>query len=339
MKKILLSIFTLTVSLTYAQNVFQETFESYNTGVQLSGQGTWSNNTSNGGLGSCAGAVCSNAKVLAQSISYIGYGSSNNSFEVTNNVDSVGRLFTPVTSGELYVGLVINLSNGSTSSNDFLRVMSGASYNTTFRLTAKNAGGGSFYIGMSKASGVTVYSNTVYNFNSSHLIILKYSISSAGVSDDVLNVYVDPTYNNGEPTTPTLFSSSGTDNATSIDRISFSQQASSNNPTGYAGLVSVAKTWADLTFNLSNSEFTKNTFIIVSNQVKNGLLSVKSNKYLENATLNIYDIQGKIVESKTISLQESVNDIAINPIKNSGVYLVEILSENNQHFTQKIILN
>jgi hypothetical protein len=93
-----------------------------------------------------------------------------------------------------------------------------------------------------------------------------------------------------------------------------------------------------LTFNLSNNEFNRNTFAISSNEVNNGVLNIKSGITLENAILNIYDIQGRKIDTKTISLEENINDIAINPIHNSGVYIVEITSGSNQRFTQKIVV-
>ena len=103
-------------------------------------------------------------------------------------------------------------------------------------------------------------------------------------------------------------------------------------------LVSVATTWETLNFNLSNNEFNRNTFAISSNEVNNGVLNIKSGITIENAILSIYDIQGRKIDTKTISLVENINDIAINPINNSGVYIVEIASGSNQRFTQKIVV-
>ena len=142
----------------------------------------------------------------------------------------------------------------------------------------------------------------------------------------------------GEPTNANVTIAGGTDNTGTIKALNFYLNTSQGIPTGKAGLVSVSSTWAGLTFNLSNSEFNKNTFSISSNEANKGVLSIKSNLTLENATLNIYDIQGRKVETKIISLQETVNDIAINPIRNAGVYIVEIFSETNKRFTQKILV-
>ncbi|WP_293872471.1 T9SS type A sorting domain-containing protein [Flavobacterium sp.] len=337
MKKILLSVLTITAFAVNAQNIFQETFASYNAGMQLSGQGTWTNQGP-AGLGSCSGILCSSL-VTTTPISYFGYGSSAKSVELKNDSDSNGTLFTSVTSSDVYVGIVINVSSASGSPQDCFRVSTGA-FAASFRLYIRAAGGGTFNVGAIKGSSVTpTYATGAYNYNQNHLIIFKYSIFS-GTNDDVLNVYVDPTYGAGEPMTPSLSTTSGTDQAGSIKSLAFRQNAASGTiPNGFAGLISVASTWAGLTLNLSNNEFNKNTFTIACNQVNNGVINIKSNVSLDNASLIIYDIQGRKVESKTISLQETVNDVAINPIKNIGVYIVEILSSTNQRFTQKIVVN
>ncbi len=337
MKKILLSIFAVTASFTYSQNIFQESFTSYNSNAQLSGQGTWTNQGP-AGLGSCSGILCSSL-VTSTPISYLGYGSSAKSVELKNDSDSNGTLFTAVTSSNVYVGIVINVTSASGSPQDSFRVSTGA-FATSFRLYIRAAGGGTFNVGAVKGSSVTpTYATGAYNYNENHLIIFKYSIFS-GTNDDVLNVYVDPSYGAGEPAIPSLSTTSGTDQTGTIKSLAFRQNASSGTiPNGFAGLISVASTWSDLNLNLSKGEFNKNTFAIASNQVSNGILSIKSNVSLENASLSIYDIQGKKVANQTLSLQETVNDIAINPIKNAGVYIVEIVSESNQHFTQKIVVN
>jgi hypothetical protein len=74
--KLLLTCLLSSYFLT-AQNLFQESFSSYNSNAQLSGQGVWTNNSSlPGGLGTCVGASCANARVVDQVIGVVAYGSS-----------------------------------------------------------------------------------------------------------------------------------------------------------------------------------------------------------------------------------------------------------------------
>lgn len=343
MKKILLIGFTLIYSMTFAQNLVQDSYESYNSNVQLSGQGNWTNNSSlPGGLGSCVGALCANAKVIDQSTTVIGYGSSTKAFSLTPDTDGCGRAFTPFTeNGNLYIAMVINITNAQSSPIDFFRVMSGANLTTTFRMLVQPTSGTTFSIGIRKGdtTNPTAYTANSYNYGTSYLLIFKYS-QLAGANDDTVTLYANANYAAGEAgNTISATNFAGNDQSGSIDRMSFRQNAGpAGMPTGYVSLVSVAKTWDSLTFNLANDTFSKNTFTIVGNKAANGILNIKSGVVLNNATLTIYDIQGKLVANKTIALQESINEITINPITSAGVYVVEITSEDNQRFAQKIIL-
>ena len=336
MKKYLLLISIVASSFTFAQNIFRDDFSIYNTGVQLNGQGTWSNDTSLGGGGGCFPSC--NSVILAQGLNYIGYGSSTKSLEIGTNKDGIGTLFTPVSTTDVYFGMVVNFSDATFSGtiNDFFRISTGA-FNTAGRIFAKKTVSNGLIFGIGKTSGSTYDTTNEFSFGTNHLLIVKYT-KNADVSDDVVKLYIDPNFAMGEPTNANVTIAGGTDNTGTIKALNFYLNTSQGIPTGKAGLISVSSTWADLTFNLSNSEFNKNTFSISSNEVNKGVLSIKSNLTLENASLNIYDIQGRKVETKIISLQETVNDIAINPIRNAGVYIVEIFSENNQHYTQKILV-
>lgn len=344
MKKILFSIFVLTATLSFGQNIFQESFVTFNAGAQLSGQGAWTNNSSlPGGLGGCTGFGCLNAQVVNQTIGATAYGNSTKAFSLTPNTDGCGRTFTPfTTNGDLYVGMVINITSANAQSiTDFFRVLSGGNFTTTLRMLVQPTSGSTYSIGIRKGdtSNPTVYTTNSYNYGTDYLLIFKYT-QAAGVNDDTITLYANANYAAGESgNTVSATNFAGNDQSGNIDRMSFRQNAGPNGmPTGFVGLISVARTWNDLTFNLSNNEFTKNTFTIASNEVNNGILSIKSNLTIDKATLNIYDIQGRKVETKSISLEESINDISIKPIRNAGVYIIEITTENNQRFTQKIIV-
>ena len=343
MKKFLILIFTLTATLTHAQNIFQDNFFAYTSGARLTGQGTWSNNSSTGfpGGGSCSPFATCGATVEDFSMSYTGYGSSSKAVTTSPDKDNAGTFFPVVTSGELYLGLVINLTSAPASPVDFYRILNNGPFNTAFRIIVTPISSSTFSIGIRKGdtSHFTAYTTTAYSYNQNHLLILRYT-TNPGTNDDELRLYVDPVYTNGEPVSPsaiTALPDTFGDTSGNIDRMFFRQNATTV-PTGKIGLISVARTWETLSFNLSNNEFNRNTFTISSNEVNNGVLNIKSGITLENAILSIYEIQGRKIDNKTISLEENINDIAINPIHNSGVYIVEITSGNNQRFTQKIVV-
>jgi Secretion system C-terminal sorting domain len=303
----------------------------------LSGQGTWSNNSSlPGGLGGCAGFGCPNSKVIATGIDYLNYGISVNSVELKSDLDACGKGFTAVTTNDVYVGIVINLASATTGTTDFFRVMSGGNFNPAFRMSAKN-NGASFFIGFSKSSAATVYTTNSYAYGQNHLVVFKYS-KFAGASDDTVTLYVDPNFSAGLPAVADGQTFAGTDQTLAIDRLSIRQNATTGT-FGRYGLVSVSSTWAGLAFpNLATNNFNTTNFKVEANNAKAGMLSINSNANFENVKISIFDIQGKAIETKIVSLIENTNEIAINPIQNSGVYIVEIIA-NDKQFTQKVSIN
>lgn len=344
MKKILLSIIILTATVSFAQNVFQDNFNSYTSGIDLSGQGTWTNNsTLPGGAGTASASGPGATKVVDIGMSYLNYGMSVKARDIKINSDGCGTPFTAINLGDAYFGMVLNLSSVQANNNsDFFRVMSGDNFNTSFRLYAISSGGGiSFGIAKGANGNAITFTTTIYNLNTDHLLIFRYTKGS-GASDDVISLYVDPIYADGLPTSPTITTNSGNDqvNAVGLDRLNFRHNFTNGMPTGAAGLVSVAKTWMELTFQpLATNQFSKENFAISSSQVRNGILNIKSSIVLENASLKIYSIKGSLIDTKSISLEEAINDVLINPISSAGFYIIEITTENKQRFTQKILVN
>lgn len=341
MKTTLLLLVGLSSAMSIGQNHFQDSFGSYVSGTQLSGQGTWTNNSSNpGGLGSAiVGNGGANANVLASSVSYQDFGTSVNSFEIRPNGDGCGTAFTPVTDGDMYVGFVLNLSAAQANNNsDFFRVLSGGNYNTTFRLYAINTGFG-FNIGVCKgANGNPIgQTNLSYSYDQDHLVIIKYS-QFPGAGDDLVSVYIDPVYANGMPASPNATTNTGADQAGSVDRLTFRQNWSNGMPTGKVGLVSVARTWDDLTFvTLAANEFSmQNAILIDSQNAKSGILSIKSGKEI-NALLKIYSVNGTLIQEVSTRLSQ-LTAVNISPLQ-SSVYIVEITNtETSSKTTQKIIV-
>jgi hypothetical protein len=334
-KKILL-LALLNSFAMFSQTIFQDNLSNYTTGQILSGQGTWTNNSSSAGTGACAGAICTNSTVLTPGFSYTNFGTSTKSLQLLSDTDGCGTMFTSVTSGDMYVGFMINVSSAATSPNDFFRVNNGNSFVTGFRIFIKTVSANTFTIGISKgaAGNAVVYTTNMYAFNQDCLLILKYSQLS-GTADDILNLYVNPIIANGVPSSPDATTGFGTDQSGTIDRLVFRQNATAT-PTGRAGLVSVARSWTGLIFpNMSVAQFEKEVFTINSKNAKNGLLAINSNTNLENASLSIYSLDGKLLENRTIRLIDSENSIAINPIQNGGVYIVSIKG-NGVNSNQKI---
>lgn len=319
-----------------AQTIFQDNFAGYTVNNNLSGQGTWSNNTSNGGFGSCVGAVCSNAKVINQSLTYPGYATSEAAVELKSDADGVGTLFTPVTSGNAYFGFLVNISGAAASPNDFFRVCSGGSFNTTFRIFIKSMSASTFAVGISKGGtgNPTVYTTNTYAYGQDHLILVKYAISG-GANDDTISLFVNPAADAGEPATADAVTASGTDQASSIDRLGFRQNAT-NTPVGRAGMITVASAWEGI---LKADSFQAGSFTVNTSRVKFGELSFTSNEGIGDCNLEVYAMNGALLESKKIIIESGTSTIQMNPITATGIYIINITNSSNERYSKKIIVN
>ena len=324
-----------------SQNLFQDNFNTYTNGLSLSGQGSWTNNSSlPGGAGTASNSGPGSSKIIDTGMSYLNYGTSTKSVDIKINADACGTPFPAVSSGDLFVSFLLNLSSVQANNNsDFFRVMSADNFNTSFRMYAIPSGSG-FVLGIAKgANGNAIsFTTTVLNLNTDHLIVFKYTQSS-GTNDDVLSIYADPVYAAGTPIIASATTSVGNDQAGNLDRMNFRQNWTNGMPTGRIGLPSVSSTWQGLSFQpLSNQAFDRSEFQIISNLANSGTLIIKSNIYLGNSRLNIFDLQGKLIATKNVTLNIFENLVPINPIQNSGIYIVQIISENGT-FSQKILFN
>jgi len=341
MKKVILIILIIVVNSLNAQNIFRDDFSTYTTNQQLSGQGVWTNNSSAaGGLGSCTGATCVNAKVIPTAISYNNYGSSANSIELKNNLDGCGRSFTAFNGGTMYFSMVINISQAYTINlaTDFFRIMAGSNSAVPFRLTAMSITPGFFSIGVSKGSGPVFYYSQQLAMNTNHLIVCKY-ITNPGATNDIVAMYVNPSIQLGEPATADAGFSTGTDVVGNIDRMCFRQNVALGVPVGRAGLISVSGTWLGLRFPaLGTIQYENNEITINASQLKNGFLNISSNRALENNLLQIFDIRGQLLENKTISLKSNDNLIVTKTILMSGIYILKLTNNEGLNMFKKVLV-
>lgn len=354
MKKTLL-IFTLfSLGFTFSQNIFQDDFAGYTVNQELNGQGLWTNNSVSPfvGIGSCLNpsmGTCSNAKVLAQTISYLNFGTSIKSIMIAPVQDGVARRINPtVSGGDLYVALVLNIATAPISSgnpSDFFRVNNGANPNgfpsdVAFRMLVQDATFG-YKIGIRKgsSSNLTVYTNDLYNFNENVLVVFKYSHLS-GTNDDILKVFVNPDFAAGEPQIPSATTTNGLDQSGFIDRFILRQNYNvlAAMPTGFAGLASTSTTWDGLGFlPLGSDSFNASNEILFSYNPQNGL-TVNSNKKIDNAVVNIYSISGSLIENKKITITTGSSEIAIDSKLSTGMYIIKLTDVSGKNYTQKLII-
>lgn len=344
MKKTALILLLIIPAIALSQNIFKDDLTSYTVGQVLSGQGSWTNDSTTGGLGGCAGVGCTNATVGSQTMSYLNYGSTTKVLNILPNKDGVGRELIPsITDGVLYVGMVINMSNAAVTANDFFRVVNGIISSVGFRMYVQDTGEGNnkYKIGIKKGAlgNSTEFAPDLLDYNVDNLIILKYAYGS-DVADDLLSVYINPDYQSGEPIIPSASTNVGVDQSDDIDRVAFRLNQTQNIPTGAASLVSVARTWYDIGFiPLAVNQFENIPLTIIGNNAKNGSLSIISSRTINDAKLNIYTVTGVLIEKQNLSIENTTNEISINPIQSTGIYIVEIVENTGRRQVQKIKIN
>ncbi len=305
---------------------------------QLSGQGNWTNSSSTYGGGACAGVGCTNTQVAAFSQSYPNYGSAINSAKTIPNQDAVGRNFTPMAmpadGTTFYFSFLVNASVvPTTTPGDFIRILSGGSFNTAIRILFQNATGG-FKIGGSKNSGTNTYSTTVLPLNTTHLVVVKYTYNSGSTTDDVMSIYLNPS-SAAEPATADLTISGGNDFASTLnlDRF-FIRTNTTSIPTANITSFKAGKLYSDLfTIVLGTSETanSKKDVKILENPV-NGSLKIKLPEYYNSkkTLITVFDAAGRKVVTESYS--ENINVSYLQ----KGSYTVEI-SDDKQRFSAKII--
>ncbi|WP_299116922.1 T9SS type A sorting domain-containing protein [uncultured Winogradskyella sp.] len=332
--------FSLSLFISFSVNsqaLFQDSFNGLTSGQELHGQGLWTNATSSGGSGDVFGGVRTN--VVAFPLSYPAYGSSSNSIQSDNTMssDGPGHLFpSAITSGTFYTSFVINVSDAPPTSGtvyDVIRVLNGSAFSVTLRLFVQESGSGyNFGIQIGDPSSPKGITTQVYNYNTSYLVVLKYTING-GVVNDTLDLFVNPDYANGEPATPTLAApptSLSLEYASNVDRFTFVWNIpNSGRFAGHVGLVSVASTWSDLV--LSNNDINYNNLDV---KYINNSKSIQFNDSV-TGQMNIYNVTGQSIKKLQMNNESIVN---LSDLK-TGIYLSKFTSINGEAKTFKFVVN
>ncbi|MEC3875682.1 T9SS type A sorting domain-containing protein [Chryseobacterium salviniae] len=337
MKKILLLIGCVFIQNVSAQLLLNDDLSALSA-TQLSGQGSWTNNSSTYGGGACAGFGCTNTQVAAFTQSYSNYSSAVNSAKTVPNQDSVGRNFTPMAmpadGNTFYFSFLVNASTvPSTTPGDFIRILSNGPFNTAIRILFQNATGG-FKVGGSKNSGTNTFSATVLPLNTTHLIVVKYTHNTGSTTDDVMSIYLNPS-SAAEPSTADVTISSGNDYASTLnlDRF-FIRTNTTSIPTTNITSFKAAKAYSALfttVLGISEPVKRKNEVIILENPVNNTLKIRLSESYsTEKTIITIFDTAGRKILTKNYTENMNVSDLQ------KGNYIVEV-SDGERRFSSKII--
>ncbi len=158
--------------------------------------------------------------VNSSGLSYPGSPSSGVGFGVnittTPTTAASGRFSGAVTSGSMYTSFFVNptAAQAGTLNSNYAGIMQGPSPSpgVAARALIRSATGG-FNFGVGKNAAVTVatganFETTVRPFNTTYLVVIKYTINAVSSTDDIVEMWINPVLG-GTETAPTLAQGSG----------------------------------------------------------------------------------------------------------------------------------
>lgn len=239
MTKKIISILTglmlmLFVPQVQAQLLVEENFD-YGIGSLLTANG-WT-----------AHSPASNTIEISSGLTFNGYKSSDigGAASLEGAGEDVSKNITESTSGSLYVAFLVNVSSASTTGDYFFH-FGPTTISTIFRgkVFAKKDTDNKLYFGISQNTNTANYSATSYNFNTTYLLVVKYSIIE-GATNDIASLYVTSVYPTIEPTTGWVVSNDAAQDPANIGTVALRQGNASNAPALKIDGIRVANTWAD----------------------------------------------------------------------------------------------
>jgi len=282
-----------------------------------------------------------NILVNSNSLTYNGLASSTGNKILFDGAGmDAARLFTQQTSGTIYYSFLLNVSSlGSLNTTGSYFTGFNESVSTTFGATIwarRDAGGVGYNLGVNPRTTAanTSWSPAVYSVNTTMMVVISYQIV-AGVTNDVVKIWINPTLGSAEPTATSSATNSLTDLA-NINRIILRQDANTTTPfiqmdeirvgTSWESVTPAATTWTtawsnglpsttkeaiiDGTFNTNGTgeeiPFTAKKLTVTTN----GNLTIKSGT---NIT-----VQDDVINSGSLTVESNANLVQVNNTTNTG---------------------
>jgi hypothetical protein len=199
MKKItLLLSFIVCVGIMQAQLIISEDF-NYTVGSELKANG-WV------GTGTTPSTV-NPILVSASSVSYTGYAGSGvgNEISLTTSGEDLNKSFDAITSGTIYFSAIVNLSAAQAAGDYFFHIGDAPTGSNFFGRTFAKLDAEKVAFGiMNSSSGTVTYTGSVYELNTTYLIVVKVDIATKEAS-----LIVNPSMTS-EPTTGWISNNTGT---------------------------------------------------------------------------------------------------------------------------------
>lgn len=195
MKKIFFFLFflTFTTSISFGQ-IYSENF-SYTSGSLISTSGNWTPSNDAG-----INPITVTSPGLSF-VNYIGSDVGNAVTLTTSGEEDSSSIFPPQSSGSVYVSFMVNVSSAQADGDYFLGL--GSSSFDDYCYTHIRSSGSGFQFGLKRANDLfPVYNSTVYSFDETYLLVVKYEFIPTLNTDDEASLFIFDSSNPPPATEP-----------------------------------------------------------------------------------------------------------------------------------------
>jgi len=265
-------------------------------------------------------ADSNSVKVSSISLIFEGYPSSDIGLSALlgNNGEDVNKTFSTVTTGNVFCSF---LAKVNAIANDYFLHLANSSISSQRGRVYIKGTGNLFNFGLSKGTGNVVYTTgSQFTTGVTYLVILKYSIVSGTLNDEVSLFILTSTIPANEPVIPTLgpLADAGQSDLSNVSAVALRQYNTKENI--LVDGIRVATKWEDLVGTITRNEnlALKNP-VIYPDPVSEEL--IVSNVHNINM-IEIFDITGKkIISTKTEATDNCKITVAY---LSRGLYLLRI---------------
>ena len=292
--------------------------------------------------------------VVSPSLTYTGYPLSNigNAAQIdSGGYEDVNRTFSEQTSGNIYVSFLLKATTGRATGDYFLHIGQ-TTLGSTFRMKIfiKENDASSFFLGISKGNNVATatFTTTTFNYNTTYLVVGKYSFLSGTASDDLVSLFAftAPNLPITEPTTPLLGPlTDATTDLTNAGTIALRQGSSGLRPSFIIDGIRIAKLWSNIVTGIVPVSTIAESFNLSQNYPNPFNPTTTINFSIPKTgfvTLKVYDINGREVKnlvSENMNAGKYEVDANFSEL-NSGVYFYKLNVSGDASFsdTKKLML-
>lgn len=261
--------------------------------------------------------------VVSPGLTYTGYPSSgigNACLLDTNMFEDVSKNFTEQTSGSVYSAFMVKIQYATTSGDYFYHIGPTSLGNTyRVRVFVKDDGSGNVLFGLRKgSSGNILYTTTTYNYNTTYLLIAKYTFNPS-TDDDVAVMYIINTaVPSTEPSTPDLGPSMDGTDLSDAGTVALRNGGPTSRPSLIIDGIRISKSWGSLV-SIQTISLIAEGFYLQQNYPNPFNPSTKINFSIPTngfVTLKVYN-----------SIGQEVNNL-VNGKMNKGLYETEFDGSN-----------